>query len=329
MKKFFYLAIAVMTALCTTACGSDDDNNSGGNNSSNKSIPAPATASNAVSYQIPTGTASATTDVRGKDGETIHASLTRIDITESSKAVIEVTSSNISGKKQLKYVTFDAEKNGDTYVIKNGVERVGTVTTSSATRTEETVNILFSLKFKIKSLSSDDLVFESTDPVLAKAVVEIISPSTETVSISRTWKVDRMKLTLVFDDKTKTDASTSVTGGNLQQFIELADDNGVSLSESDRKALNKTIAGVTFQKDGLFTIAYTDGGETDAATWSWIPSTSSLRIKLKDGDMGNKFIADNSTIEIQYPGNNDLIIIFTTRLNDDACDASLIVNLSY
>ena len=53
-----------------------------------------------------------------------------------------------------------------------------------------------------------------------------------------------------------------------------------------------------------------------------------IRIKLKDGDMGNKFLKDNSVIEVQFPeGQNMCILILSTRLEEDKCTASLMINL--
>ena len=44
--------------------------------------------------------------------------------------------------------------------------------------------------------------------------------------------------------------------------------------------------------------------------------------------MGNKFLKDNSVIEVQFPeGQNMCILILSTRLEEDKCTASLMINL--
>lgn len=324
--------MAFCLAVCNVACGSDDDNNGNNNNGNNgKVIPAPVNAANAVAYTIPSNAAPAkSSDLINKDGVHITANLTGINITESEKAIIEVTTKDDSGNTKLKYATFDAELNGNIYTIKDGGKVIGTIEKKPASRTRGTSNVglVFNLKFTINSITGV-LEFVAEDPITAKAMEEYMSNSDNLTSIARTWKIERMKLTLVFDDKSKSDASTTINGGNLTKFIELAEDNGVSLSEKDKADLSKNIASVTLDKNGLFTLTYTNN-ESDAANWNWVAGSneSKLQIKLKDKDMGNKFLADNSHVEVQfYPETNKIILILSTRLENDKCNASLLINL--
>lgn len=329
-KNLFFYAMAFCVAVCNVACSSDD-NDDNNNNNSEKVIPAPAKAANAVAYTIPTNAAPAkNSDLINKDGIHITASLTGINITESEKAIIEVTTKDNSGNTKLKYATFDAELDGDTYTIKDGGKVIGTITKRNASRTRGTSNValVFHLKFTLNSITGT-LEFEAEDPVTAKAMEEYLSNSDNLTSIARTWTIERMKLTLVFDDKKKSDASTTVSGGNLTKFIELAEDNGVNLTEKEKADLSKDIESITFDKNGQLTLTYTNK-DTDVANWSWVSGSneSKLQIKLKDQEMGNKFLADNSHVEIQfYPESKKIILILSTRLESDKCNASLLINL--
>ena len=334
-KNLFFYAMAFCLAVCNVACGSDneEDNNGNNNNGNNgKVIPAPVNAANAVAYTIPSNAAPAkNSDLINKDGVHITASLTGINITESEKAIIEVTTKDDSGNTKLKYVTFDTELNGNIYTVKDGGKVIGKIEKKPASRTRGTSNVelVFNLKFTINSITGV-LEFVAEDPITAKAMEEYISNSNNLTSIARTWKIDGMKLVLDFRDKSKTDASTTVeTGGDLREFITLADDNGVSLSEKDRADLSKTIESITIDKNGQFTLTY-EGRESDVANWNWVSGSneSKLQITLKDKDMGNKFLDNDSKIEVEYhPETKTINLALTTYLQDDDCDASLVISL--
>ena len=336
MKKYYFsFAMALCVAISNVACGSDDDstdNNNSNNNSntSEKVIPAPATAASAVAYQIPSGNVTAKrTDLITKDGIHVSADLTGINITEGGKAVIEVTTTDENNNKKKRFVTFDAKLQDDRYVVTDRGRSIGTIKKeSSPTRGNSNVALTFHLKFTMNSITGE-LEFEAADPITAIAMEMALGNSNNLVSLARTWTIERMKLTLVFDDKSKSDASTTVNGGSLSSFIKLAEDNGVNLSEKDKTNLNKDIESVTFDKNGLFTLTYTNG-DTDAANWNWVAGSgeSKLNIKLMDSEMGNRFIENNSKIDIQYyPETKKVILILSTRLEDDKCDASLLINL--
>ena len=333
-KNLFFYAMAFCVAICNVACGNDDDNSNGNNGNTNpgKVIPAPAKADDAVAYAIPSGSVTAKSkDLVTPDGVRVTADLTGVDITESGKAIIEVTTTDETSKKKLNYVTFDAELDGDVYTIKDNGKAIGTRTRvrgTAKTRGNNKEDLYISLKFTLNSITGM-LEFVTDGPVTATATEEALGKSINLISLARTWEIERMKLTLIFDDKSKSDASTTVYGGNLSSFITLADDNNVSLSDKDRSDLSKSILFVTLDKNGKFILTYADG-KTDVADWNWVAGSNEakLQIKLKDKDMGNKFLADNSQIEVQYyPETQKIILIMSTRLEDDKCDASLLINL--
>lgn len=327
MKKYYFLAMAAIVGLCVS-CGSDDSDNSNTDNDGVVEIKAPEKSADAASFRIPVNLISSKA---GKlvtdDGQEISASLTGVNITESGKAIFEVTAEYENGSKKLKYVTYDAVLNDNVYTVKDGSKVIGQIERIVATsRASSSVSITVTVTITIPGIG--EMTFETDDPVAVTQVVEAISSSVSTVNLSRTWTVERMKLTLVFDDKSKADASRTENSGNLHSFIEVAENNDVNLTEEDKRQLDKVISGITVDKNGLLCLTYSDG-VTDAASWSWLLQTNPLKIRidLKDDEMGNKFLKDDSTIEVQFPGNNKCILILNTRLEEDKCTASLLINL--
>lgn len=316
-KNLFYFAMAFCVALCNVACSSDDGDDSGKNNNNNNNTntnsegyTAPVYAEQATAFTINEGTVTET----ARGGEKVE--LRGVNFTESAKAVFE-----LRVNEKLKYVTYDVDINGDIYTVRDGSTVLGTITRVSASRvTRAGVTLVFNFKLIIPDVG--EVTFKNDNPVSATELPKVITGG----DVVATWLVERMKLTLDFDEKT--DASTEVGNGSLKKFLELAEENNVSLSEKDRADLDKEIASFTIDKFGLFSLNYANGKGSDAAKWSWVGGdTGKMAITLKDADMGNKFLKDNSTIEVKYPGDNKIVLKMTTRLDEDKCTAVMTVNL--
>ena len=331
-KSFFFFALASVVALCNVSCSSDDDdnNNSSNNNTSSVVIPAPANAENAVAFVIPKNTVKATEETyTTTQGEEVQLCLTNVNITNGGKAVFETTETKVAtGQTKVKYVSYDVEVSGNQYKVKDAsgtslgtIERVvaGTRATGSAT-------LAVHVKIYVPGLGWVE--YDTEDPVDVTTSAYAVSSSVATTNFARTWGITRMKLTLVFDDKGKSDASRTENSGKLYNFIELAENNGVNLSDDDKRQLQKEIVSIDVDtNEALLTINYADGS-ADAANWSWADSSQSkIRITLKDGEMGNKFLENDSQIEVQFPNTDTCILILSTRLEDDGCTASLMINL--
>lgn len=309
IKNFFYFAMAACVALTTfTACG-DDNEESTVNYTKQKY------EDQTASYKIAKDAVEAVIVTTPSDD--LKLSLTGVNFTESGKAIFETTRTYSDGATKLKYTTYDVDINGDTYTIKDSGKTIGTIKAQKTKATD--INLTISVTIYVEGVGN--VTFNTDDPVSAAVVMASVTSG----NICRTWYIERMKLTLDFDSKT--DVSSEVYNGKLTEFLELAENNDVKLSDKDREQLNKEIKSLTIDKYGLFTLAYSDGG-SDAASWSWNSSDlSSLSIKLKDFEMGNKFLENNSKIIVQYPSNDKLILILSTRLEDDKCTASLLINL--
>ena len=301
MKKFFcYFVMALCVGFAMTSCGDDDDDNGVKNYTTEKY------KSGATSYNLDQGV------VIDNNG---NASVTGVSLTESGKVVVEVI---INGKK--KYVTYDGElgENG-VITVKSGKQIVGTVQKVSSRAGD--VNIIINLTISVPGYGN--YTFTTTNPVQAVEIAQAAAGD-----LVATWKVERMKVTLDFDEKTDASAETKAgKGGDLNEFLKLAQENDVKLTDEEENQLKKEIVSITIDGFKLFSIQYKDG-TTDAATWEGEDSMKALELLLKDDSMGNKFLNSQSQVDILYPGNDKVVLKITSRLEEDKCTGTLTVNLT-
>ncbi len=313
MKKLLLFALMVGMTVCYTSCGSDDDdaepagmgNTVVGN-----------TDAQAAHYAIKTNAAPTATTENGQE-----VSLTGFNVTEYEQAVIEI---DVDGAK--KYKTYDVTVKDNVYTLYDKNTLVGTVE-KVTTHAVSNVELVFKLNVSIE-IDGQTVPVQFDGSTAAEETTQT-SVSTITSQLTNTWAVERMKLVLEFDDKSKADASTTTQGGDLRPFIDLAKKNGVKINEQDEEDLTRTIESIIIDKGNLFVIKYADG-RSDAATWSWTSQKEdsyAIGIKLKDDDMGNKFFNDDSKIAVVFRSGNKINLTMQTRLEDDDCTASLIVNL--
>ena len=158
-KNFLYYAMAAFVAVSLAACGSDSDDSPAGDNPQ-PSYPTPTYASTAAAFTIATAQAPTTTD---------GAKLTGINITESGKAVFEVT----KGGRKL-YAAYNVTKvEGGTYTIQGA----GTVS-SSTTRTSKGTSLGISVTITI---DNQTYTFQTEEDVQAQIVYEQMAGGPEPV----------------------------------------------------------------------------------------------------------------------------------------------------
>lgn len=308
-KNLFYFAMALCVALCNVACSSDDD---GDDNGGGGGYTTPKYTEQAAAY---TFSEDVENQVKADAGGGKEVVLKSLNFTEDGKVVIGVEADGT-----LKYVTYDVVINGDVYTVKNGTEVLGTITKETTRNAASWSNLKIDVRITIPNIGP--VRFNPAEAVKALEVAKAVGMS----NIIGTWKITRMKLALDFEEKR--DVSTEVSGGKLVDFLTLAEENNISLTEEEENSLRKEVESFTIDQYGLFTITY-NGGGSDAANWKWNGNgKSKLIITLKDSEMGNKFLQNNSTITVDYPGNNKIVMTMTTDLKDDKCKATLIVNLS-
>ena len=280
MKKYlFFYAVAACVAISSVSCGSDDEDYLPPKTS--VTLTEPEYASQAATFEI-SGNA-----VQASSGK---AYLSSLSFTESGKAIIEVASGE--GRK---YVTCNVKIDGNTYTITDDSGKtVGTVR-SSSTRSSETSSLIINITVTIPGLGS--LTFNTDNPVDALKKVETISDSNNTSNIARTWYISNMNIVLEGDIA----LSKIEHSGNLKVFADAAEEAGAGLTADEYKALSKTIKSVTLDKNGLFSLEYTDGG-SEVCTWLWANTDQTkVNLKLRDGsEFGNKFLSDGSNITVDF-----------------------------
>jgi len=293
-KKFIYFAFAVMTAMCmTTACSSDDDEETPKDYEVN--LPTPPNASNAVQYTLTTPMISSSTIVNAPVLKTI-------DITESSEVLLELY--NLAKAKTF-YVKEKATINGNTYTF-NGSKVKGTIkvvdAASRLTRSDATV-----LEINIVVTASETEVYTFVNEVGETVTATKETPVTGDAildRLSRTWNILGVIIDLKGGD-VKAYEEWDAVGGVLDletTALQEAIDQGVKLTEQEKNDLKKKVKSVSFTKTGLFSIDYADGKE-DVANWKWSNSDKTqFMITLKDKEMGNKFIDNNSRVDFAFNG---------------------------
>ena len=220
------------------------------------------------------------------------ASLTAINFTESGKAILEITKDGI-----VSYVTYNATvtDDGTLIITDEGGKEVGRVK-NAFSRSSENVSITVDMKVTIGGKTYQ---FQKADPVAVQKVMKSLAGTgtTQTNNIARTWKVASMNIVI----EGGVEVSMLERSGNLKPFADAAQENGAKLTPTEYQALCKTINSVTLDKNGLFSIQYTDTG-TDACTWQWTDSNQKqLLLQLrKDPRFGNKYIPLGSKITADF-----------------------------
>ena len=277
-KHLFPLAIAACLALFNTSCSSSDPVPPAEQEYNGEFIK-PAYAEQATAFVLPVD------EIKGKD-----AYLNGINITESGKAIFEVKTPD--GK--TKFATYNALIEGNTYyIVDDAGNPVGTVVKASTKATQDvTIKILI-----VIYLDGELYSFEVTITVPV-TVPDPNEASRQTNNLCRTWEVAQMNIVLEGD----VNVSKIVENGNMEEFLTAAEDAGANLTDREKDALRKVITSMTFDKNGLFSIEYSDG-PSDGCMWEWTDEDKQEYIHLKQrngSEFGNKFLSDNSDIKVDF-----------------------------
>ena len=285
--KFFFLAMAVMTAFCTTACSSDDDDNNGGNggNSGKSAIVTPKHVDDACRI-----TPTEPIDI-GKGYKVID-----LEMGESGRSHVILT--DPQGETRA--------VNGN-YTCSDGVYRIKGKTVDAVvelkprTRSEEGVNMLISVTLTIDGKTWS---YETDIDGGVSAMKVIAASKGGDGDIISSWKVrtktsDERPAGLLIDLKGDVNLFKTFSGGDLRNIRNEAEKQGAEFTDSERKDFEKTLTYVTFSKSYL-TLDY-DDGTSDCGTWNWAGSEAKkFNMKMLSKDMGNKFIITNTTGGIEF-----------------------------
>ena len=326
-KHFFYLALAVFATMGTIACSSDDDENDDSNKVPAVNLSNPPYAQQAVRYELnPELKASASTgDI------TTAPALKAIELSESGKILLELHNT-IDNK--LVYIMEEAIVSGDTYTM-NGKKVKGTIKKASANaRTRANDQLTTSLQVTIAD--GETLTYTTEEDETVNVTTTTYgnngsgsgsgsgsnnsgsgnnsgtgsnnggSSATATHNLVRTWNVRGTILDLKSKSKNvKAYEEFDSRGGlfYLEDVLEEALRQDVKLTEKEQEEFKRVVKNVTFTQSGLFIISYVDGTE-DVARWQWANAQKTqITMKLMDEEMGNKFISDDTVIEVAFNGN--------------------------
>lgn len=327
MKKFFYYAFAVMTAMCMTACSSDDDDN-GGSQEQEVNLPTPKNADNAAQYVLTTPKAPEV--AAGAEVNPDAPQLQTIDITESCELMLELRRPD----GDIQYFKEKAVLNGNIYTV-NGEKVKGTVKVlgNAARMTRGTTGL--ELNLEVRYTETEIYTYTTNDGTTVTTIEKRSVDSSEALKrLSRTWNVAAIILELHSSDIDaieRWNATNNII--NLESTVlEEALKRGVSLTEDEKNELRKTVKDITITASGdrLFSIDYTNANP-DVATWEWADaSKTKITIKLKDGKMGNKFIQDATDIHFEFYAGSYCNMTMATTFDDNSnkkWDVTLIVQM--
>jgi hypothetical protein len=303
-KAFYYFSAVALVAMCALSCSSSDDEDEPFV-SPKTTLDKPADADKAAAFEIPSNAVTSTS------GE----SLEGFNITESGKAILKVNTD-----KGVKYVTYDAKIDGGTYTLyKNNVLK-GTIK-STKTRSTEATQLEINIEIEIDGVT---ISFNTSDPVDADMVWNVISSGDNLDNIARTWIIKEITMSLKGD----VDCTVTEKSGNLKVLADKAQENEAGLTDEEYKELCKTVKAITLDKTGLFSIEY-DEGQSEVCSWKWGDSSQeSVLLQLRDSELGNKFLNDGSKIAVKFYSTGIAHFVITTKITGTKkYDATLDITL--
>ena len=280
-KNIFYMAMAAFVAFANVACSSDDDN---ATENYTPTLPTPKYESEAVAYTIPETEADhITTSVPGAPA------MTGVNITESGQAVFE-----LDGGKTFKTYKITSIS-GNTYTLENGT--IQKVTSAMApTRGTSTVQLIINVTIELEG--GQQCNYSTGNEAVSAQENKTAASDDIEAYLCRTWTI--LGVTIEYQEDGKQAVFREFDNGNLKEMADYANEQGAGLTANELAELNRNISEVVVDKNGLIVFNYSNR-PSDAAQWSWANSEKTqLRIKLKDSEMGNKFLSDNTTIDIAF-----------------------------
>ena len=292
-KTFILIAVAALTALSFTACGSDDADYVPP--TYNVELPLPENAANAVAFE----------EIKGMT--TAGKKLAGITFTEDGNAIAEVDGKFVAGTYTYAAGTYTLAGN-----IRGNVKDVTTKGTSNST-------ILIDITVTI---DGESYTFTGETDADRETAIELLT-NVDLNNICRSWTVKNMSLSLSGD----VSMMKTYENGDLSQLGVDANENGANLTADELAELNKTVLSIEFTKSMKLFLTYKENGKevTQCASWT---SSDFKEFLVKEISEANKFIDQNSTIQVVYNNAGGCTItFFTTIKGSKNYDAQLIINL--
>ena len=292
-KNFYYLALAAIVAMGMTACGSDDDDVV---EPDPVNLPKPTYADKAVEYNLQTAL-----NAKSSTGVIEQApALSSINFCEDGKVLLELIYLD-----RRQYVMEEATYNNGVYDM-NGKTVRGTIkVANAAARTRGGAEIIVDITVTVTI--TETFTYTSNGETITVTETRPATGDEVMTNLARTWNVTGAILDLRSrskDIKAYEEFDSNSQGYfDMRQIRKEALDQGMSLTIDEQQELERMVKNVTITNTNKFIVEYTDH-EADVAEWEWNnPEKTSIRIKLKDGHMGNKFISDDTRIDIAFNGN--------------------------
>ena len=294
-KTFILIAVAALTALSFTACGSDDADYVPP--TYNVELPLPENAANAVAFE----------EIKGMT--TAGKKLAGITFTEDGNAIAEVDGKFIAGT-----YTYAA----GTYTLAGNIRGTVNDVTTKGTSTE---NANLSINITV-TIDGQTYTFNGNAQADRETAIELLT-NVDLNNICRSWTVKNMSLSLSGD----VSMMKTYENGDLSQLGVDANENGANLTADELAELNKTVLSIEFTKSMKLFLTYKENGKevTQCASWT---SSDFKEFLVKEISEANKFIDQNSTIQVVFNNAGGCTItFFTTIKGSKNYDAQLIINL--
>lgn len=305
-KKFLYLAMVAFATTAFVACGSDDDDTPDTPSTKPVTIQKAPMAEKAGKYVL-----SSSTPVTN---EATGLQLNSVEIMDGGQVSFELRNPH-TGKVEV--VTADVEmRENHGYVKTNPNNRVEGDFELEAPGTKAIQANGIKLNIKI-----DGAPYITVEGTPAECVLQATVASQGNVLsyVAQKFKVTGMMIDLKGDVK----AYKELSSANLYEIAKIAQDNGANLTDEEMKSFNKVISYVTVSSYGTISIVYSDG-KCDSGSWNWLNNQADkMSLYLKDKGMGNKFIPENTTIDLSFSGNQCAMKIHAKITGSKNYDASL------
>ena len=284
-KKFLYLAMVAFATTAFVACGSDDDDTPDTPSTKPVTIQKAPMAEKAGKYVL-----SSSTPVTN---EATGLQLNSVEIMDGGQVSFELRNPH-TGKVEVVKGDFELEAPGTKAIQANGI------------------------KLNIKIDGAPYITVEGT-PAECVLQATVASQGNVLSYVAQKFKVTGMMIDLKGDVK----AYKELSSANLYEIAKIAQDNGANLTDEEMKSFNKVISYVTVSSYGTISIVYSDG-KCDSGSWNWLNNQADkMSLYLKDKGMGNKFIPQETTIDLAFSGNQCAMKIHAKITGSKNYDASL------
>ncbi len=295
MKKlrFSFLIMAVLAAVCFTACTNKDDDDK----DLNSVIVTPKYRGGGIActiHKVPFITTLS-------DG----SKLLSIEFTESGRAYITVEK---DGRRTVYNASFTYDYENEEYTIV-GDKIAGNIKRQiTHASTDEQIKVSITIKtaggeISAQTTSDEAISVIKTVDAMVKGDVDIIS----------SWSVRGICID-VDGDYT---FFHEFPDGDLKKIRDYAkDEHNVQFTDKEKKELSKVIQYVSVSTKHI-TIDYADG-TSDVATWDWANSVyDRVKFELDEHSVGNKFIVSDTEVKIEFNKPKAYLnVVFSAEIHD-------------